>query len=144
LTYALIEIGNPQIILETLPSFRQLKKNGSTRAAILALDHMALRLPQFVLDRDEVIRLCADDDPALCETAWWIASQHPEWSDSLVPQVQPLLARAASGDAKEKNRIVQLLARIASQRGTAAALAAALDQPDNNGPNRSNADLNDT
>ena len=144
LTYALIEIGNPQIILETLPSFRQLKKNGSTRAAILALDQMALRLPQFVLDRDEVIRLCAEDDPALCETAWWIASQHPEWSDSLVPQVQPLLARAASGDAKEKNRIVQLLARIASQRGIAAALAAALDQPDNNGPNRSNADLNDT
>lgn len=127
LIYALIEIGSPALLLEALESKNRLGKSGVACASLVALDQMALLLPQPLLDPDLVLGLCNSDDPSLREKAFWIAMRHPEWAAGLAPRVQPLLERAAAGTQDEAAQIVPMLARIASDRRIAETLSTVLD-----------------
>jgi putative membrane-bound dehydrogenase-like protein len=75
LTYALIEIGDRETVAIGL-------KSGSARvrrAAMTAVDQM----PGGHIDATPVIAELSASDPALRETAWWIAGHHPEWGDQI-------------------------------------------------------------
>ena len=75
LTYALIEIGDSRATRSGLES----PSPRTRRAALLALDQMEQRS----LGSSTVIPLLSSSDPALAETAEWIAGRHPEWGRAL-------------------------------------------------------------
>ena len=124
--YALIETAAPTPILEALATGHPEAK----RAALIALDQMADRLPTAALARDAVIVLCASDDRNVRDAAWWVASHHPDWSDSLADQVRGQLARMVTADPEGRDAIRELLAPFAANGAVADALAAALDGDD--------------
>ncbi|MFM7249405.1 MAG: HEAT repeat domain-containing protein, partial [Planctomycetaceae bacterium] len=95
------------------------------RAALLALDQMAARLPAPALSSADVLPLCDADDPGVRDAAWWIASHHADWSGALAGKVPGLLDRLAGSDAADASR--ELLASLAAGDGVAEALAAQLD-----------------
>lgn len=76
LTYALIEIAHPEETARGLthdsPRVR--------RAVLAALEH----IPNSNLPPRAVLTALDAQDPALKETAGWIAGRHPDWSDHLV------------------------------------------------------------
>ncbi len=75
LTYALIEIGDPQATAEGLQS----KNSRVHRAALVALDQMN----GGRLDPVQLATLLTATDPALKEVASWIIGRHPEWAGAL-------------------------------------------------------------
>jgi putative membrane-bound dehydrogenase-like protein len=75
LTYALIEIGDPQGTAKGLKSPDARVK----RAALTALDQME----GGGLDPRMVAALLAEADPSLKDTASWIIGRHPEWAGAL-------------------------------------------------------------
>ena len=121
LTYALIESGRVEPLLPALDV-----ANGRVRrAALLALDQIALRLPAPILPRDRVVAMCRDNDARVRAAAWWVASQHPDWTESLAEEVRPQLERATIAPSEEAERIVGVLARLAGRSAVADAVAAA-------------------
>ncbi len=75
ITYALIEIGDPEGTAAGLQS----KNPRTTRAAMVALDQM----DGGKLDPKFVAGLLASTDPALRESASWIVGRHRDWADAL-------------------------------------------------------------
>jgi putative heme-binding domain-containing protein len=86
LTYALIEIGDAKAtalgLTHTSPRVRR-----AVLAALQAID------PTY-LPADIVLRgFTTDADPAVRETAWWVAGKHPDWGDKLVGHFRERLAQ---------------------------------------------------
>src|SRR5262249_35862918 len=75
LTYALIEIGARQ------PTAQGLRSSNPhiRRTALIALDQM----DGGNLQPSDIAADLVTADPVLKETAWWIASRHPEWGGAL-------------------------------------------------------------
>ena len=113
LTYALLEIGDTDAIAAGLknanPSVR--------RAALTALDQMKAKVAAGAVTKE----LAATDAP-LKETAWWIASRHPEWGSDL-----SRILRARLGDTKvsaaERDDLVRQLAKLANSPAIQSLLA---------------------
>jgi putative membrane-bound dehydrogenase-like protein len=103
LTFALMEIGDVAAISAGLknsnPSVR--------RAALIALDQMHAKL-----EADMVTRDLTAADATLKETAWWIASRHPEWGGELSRVLQARLGESKL-TAAERDDLVRQLAKLA-------------------------------
>src|SRR5262249_27648180 len=104
LTYALIEIGDRDGTAAGLRSanFRV------RRAAMIALDQM----DGGSLEPAVVTAELTCPDPALKETAWWIASRHPEWGAALAGFLRERVA-GREQTAAERETLVRDLARFA-------------------------------
>lgn len=122
LTYALLEIGNPDAVRPGLRS----ESVKVRRAALIALDQMQ----PAALEPSTVLPLLTSAEPALAETAAWIAAQHADWGGALAGYFQSRLAQSKSGDEALEAQlqdftadpaIQQLLARTA-RAGNVAAL----------------------
>src|SRR5262245_15397019 len=103
LTFALMEIGDEQALGAGLknanPSIR--------RAALTALDQMRAKLAV-----DMVTKELAASDESLRETAWWIASRHPEWGSELSRVLKARLGESKL-TAKQRDDLVRQLAKLA-------------------------------
>ncbi len=114
LTFALIEIADADGTAAGLQS-TQLSVR---RAAVMALDQMGGgRLEAAIVARE-----LAAADPAMKETAWWIASRHPDWGGALAGFLRERLA-AKGLTAAEQDELVQQLARFARATATQELLA---------------------
>jgi putative membrane-bound dehydrogenase-like protein len=102
LTFALIEIGENDVLRKALQS----DNSRVRRAALVAIDQAGAQL-----DATLVIEALDDQDPAIRDSARWIASRHPEWDEPLAAYLRPRLA-AASKEANEP-QLVDLLAKLA-------------------------------
>jgi putative membrane-bound dehydrogenase-like protein len=120
LIYALIEAGRPTTLMAALDS----KDPRMVRAALYGLDQMELRLPEPVVPRDRVLALCDAHDPAVRDAAWWVASQHPEWVETLADKLESRLRRAAAAPPEEADTIVGMVARLTARPAAADAIAA--------------------
>jgi putative membrane-bound dehydrogenase-like protein len=106
LTYALIEIANPEHTRAGLKIDNALTR----RAALVALDEM----PNGGLDL-ATVKLYLTAPPPLKETAVWIIGRHPEWSGELVGYLNKQLDDKHLKDA-ERDELVRQLARFARAR----------------------------
>ncbi len=104
LTYALIEIGNPEATAAGLKSVSP----HTRRAALVALDQME----KGKLATAAVTKELAARDGKLKETAWWIAGRHAEWGATLSGFLRDRLAAPDLG-AAEQDDLAQQLARLA-------------------------------
>lgn len=118
--FGLIESASPAPLRDALASGTPAER----RAALMALDQMADRLPQPALASADVIPLCESDDAKLRDAAWWVASHHADWSAALAAKVPALLDRMAVAD--DAGEIRDTLAALAPDETVAAALAAEL------------------
>jgi putative heme-binding domain-containing protein len=123
LTYALIELGDAATTASGLQSSdpRQL------RAALVALDQM----DGGNLKADMAAPLLGSDDPALRQTAAWVASHHPDWGGALAGFFRKRLNAQNLSDADRAElarqltqfagdgAIQQLMADVLSEVGTA-------------------------
>src|SRR5207244_3929127 len=67
-------------------------------------------------------------EPAMKETAWWIASRHPEWGAALAGTLGERLDAKSLGE-KERQELVQQLARFARSAAAQQMLAERLQDP---------------
>jgi putative heme-binding domain-containing protein len=102
LTFALIEIADRDGTAAGLKSANPLTR----RAALVALDQMGGGLQASMITAD-----LSSADPGLKETAWWIASRHPEWGGELSGILRDRLA--AKLTPAERGELVRQLARFA-------------------------------
>ncbi|MBX9585122.1 MAG: HEAT repeat domain-containing protein [Gemmataceae bacterium] len=102
LTYALIEIGDPKGTADGLAH----APTRVRRAALAALDAM----PDGKLGAKAVLAELDGTDPALRETAWWVAGRHPDWGGKLAGYFAGQLQQA---DALTPERRDELVARLA-------------------------------
>ena len=119
-TYALIEINDPQ----TTSAGLQVSSSRSRRAVLIALDQMDRR----TLQPDVVVPLLDSSDALLKETAWWIASHHPDWGDALATFFTAQLSRtglSAAGRQELQQKLVQFGDNAAIQALVANTLARA-------------------
>ncbi|HTK75279.1 MAG TPA: PVC-type heme-binding CxxCH protein [Gemmataceae bacterium] len=100
LTYALIEIADRETTAAGLTSPNPRVR----RAALAALDQM----PGGKLDVAAVTKELAAADPALKETAWWIAGRHPEWAGELTGVLRERLTAKALAPAEQDELAKQL------------------------------------
>jgi putative membrane-bound dehydrogenase-like protein len=120
LTYALIEIADRERTAAGLTS-----PNARTRrAALVALDQM----DDGGLEAKAVAAELASPDPAMKETAWWIASRHPEWGGALAGFLRERLA-AKDLPATEQDELSRQLAKFARATPTQKLLADLLNDP---------------
>jgi putative heme-binding domain-containing protein len=99
LTYALIELDNREYLKNSLDN----ESPRVRRACLTALDQLGEKLdPKVVLDAMK------SSDPALRETAQWIAGRHPEWAPQLIDYFADRLAEPKGDD------LVPQLAKFAS------------------------------
>jgi putative membrane-bound dehydrogenase-like protein len=119
LIYALIEIGDHNSIARGL----DLTHPAMRRAALTALDQM----PDGKLDAAAVIKELTAADPALKETAWWIAGRHPEWGEQLSGVLRDRLAGKLSPD--EQADMTRQLAKLAKSTAIQLFLAEQLANP---------------
>jgi putative membrane-bound dehydrogenase-like protein len=103
LIYALIEINDPVGTAAGLKGGDRVR-----RAALIALNEMesGKLTPQMVAGD------LNSTDPALKETAWWIASRHPEWGGALDGILRDRLS-AANVPTKAQDELARQLARFA-------------------------------
>jgi len=105
LTFAAIEIDDPgataEVLNRTFPAIR--------RAALMALDQM----DGGGLKPEVVARLLAAPDPALRETATWIAGRHAEWGADLAGPLRERLATPGLPPV-ERAALEHLLAQLAT------------------------------
>jgi putative membrane-bound dehydrogenase-like protein len=102
-TYAVMEIGDEHALGAGL-------KNANLsvrRAALMALDQMKAKLAADTVTKE----LAANDEP-LKETAWWIASRHPEWGSDLSRVLKARLGESKL-TAKQRDDLVRQLAKLA-------------------------------
>jgi putative heme-binding domain-containing protein len=100
LTYALIEIGDRDATARGLTHDHPRVR----RAALSALDQM----PGGKLDVEAVTKQLAESEPALKETAWWIAGRHPEWAGELTGVLRERLTAKALTTAEQDELAKQL------------------------------------
>jgi putative membrane-bound dehydrogenase-like protein len=120
LTYALIEIGNAKAILDRLndpnPRIR--------RAVLTAMD----QIKDSGLTAELVSKNLDSLDPTLKETAWWIASRHPEWGSTLADALRHRLDATESAKG-EREELIRLLGRFARAPAVQPFLAERLHDP---------------
>jgi putative membrane-bound dehydrogenase-like protein len=104
LTYALIEIGDPEGTAAGLTD----KNPRVRRAALIALDQM----DGGKLAAETVAAELNSAEPTVKETASWIAGRHPEWGDALAGFLRDQLG-AKSLTAAEREELTDHLARFA-------------------------------
>jgi putative membrane-bound dehydrogenase-like protein len=109
LTYALIEIADREATTAGL----QGENVRTRRAALVALDQM----DGGGLEAKAVAAELSSPDAAMKETAWWIASRHPEWGGALSGFLRDRLAAKDLPQA-EQDELARQLAKFA--RATAA------------------------
>jgi putative membrane-bound dehydrogenase-like protein len=126
LTYALIEIGDPEGTADGL--IRQSPR--VRRAALAALDAM----PEGKLDARTVLAELDSKDAALRETAWWVAGKHPDWGDKLAGYFAGQLKKAGKLTPAERDELVARLAKFAKSEAVQKVLAAAAADPDRKDP----------
>jgi putative membrane-bound dehydrogenase-like protein len=120
LTYALIEIGDPQATAAGLDSANILTK----RAALTALDQMT----GGGLEPATVAKELTAADPRLKETAAWIAGRHPDWGGALAGFLSERLAAKGLTPA-ERDDLARQLARFARAKPIQEMLAERLRDP---------------
>jgi len=113
-TYALIEINDPQSTSTGL----QASSSRSRRAVLIALDQMERR----TLQADVVVPLLDSSDPLLKETAWWIASHHPDWGDALATFFNAQFSRTGLSSA-ERQELQQKLVQFGDNAAIQALIA---------------------
>jgi putative heme-binding domain-containing protein len=119
LTYALIEIADPKATAAGL-------KHESTRvrrAALIAIGQMS----GGNLAAKDVLPDLTADDPAVKDTAWWVAGRHSEWGDDLVGYFRRRLAEKLTTD--EWSELADRMARVAASPAVQALLAEAVVDP---------------
>ena len=121
LRYALIEIANAPAIVPFLDSKSALIQ-ASAMIAIDQIDALSTDT-ESLLDEKRIIDLCNSSDPLLFNTAWWIASRHPQWADALSHRVRPQLERASTSDRPQSDIIIATLAKLVSNPSIVDALA---------------------
>jgi putative heme-binding domain-containing protein len=104
LTYALIEIGDREGTTAGLKD----RSPRVHRAALIALDQM-----DGGLKVDVVAAELASPDPALRETASWVAQRHPEWGGALAGFFRDRLG-AKEMPAAERTELIAQVARFAA------------------------------
>jgi len=120
LTFALIEIGDAKTVAAGLNDV-----NARTRrAALTALD----QIKDGGLTPEIVAKELESTDPRLKETAWWIASRHPEWGNALADALRQRLD-APEGAKDEREELTRLLARFARAPAVQQFLAERLRDP---------------
>jgi putative membrane-bound dehydrogenase-like protein len=100
LTYALIEIVDSEGTAVGLRS----DNPRTRRAALTALDQM----DHGGLKAAAVAAELTSPDPALKQTAWWIASHHPEWGSELAGFLKDRLAGKGMTPAEREEWVSQL------------------------------------
>jgi putative membrane-bound dehydrogenase-like protein len=123
ITYACIETAAPAPLRTALAAGTPAAK----RAALVALDQMADRLPEPALSQADVIPLCADDDTSVREAAWWVAGRHPDWSAALADKVPALLRQMTTASDDGRMAIAAVLTPLTANPAVADAIAAAID-----------------
>ena len=113
LTYALIEMNDRDSVSHGLDDARASVR----RAALVVLDQIA---EGGKLEASVVVRELSASDPKLRETAWWIASRHPEWSASLGKALRQRLA--AKFLTEERRELIEQLAKLSKAKATQALL----------------------
>ncbi|MBU6276655.1 MAG: HEAT repeat domain-containing protein, partial [Planctomycetes bacterium] len=124
--HGLVESGEPDLLSEALAA----GPPPARRAALIALDQAAARLPARALAAADVLPACDADDAAVRDAAWWVASHHPEWSAALAGKVAGQLARMSRAAPGERAAIAALLAPLAADPSVAAAIASPLTGAD--------------
>jgi putative membrane-bound dehydrogenase-like protein len=114
LIFALIEIADPEGTTAGLRSTNLLTR----RAALIAADQMK----GSRLEPATVVTGLSSKDPALKETALWIAGRHPEWAGALSGFLRERLA-AKDLPATEGEELARQLARFARSTTTQELLA---------------------
>jgi putative membrane-bound dehydrogenase-like protein len=123
--FALIEIADPS---STADAGLQAASSRSKRAALIALDQM----DGGGLKVDAVVSLLDSPDAVLKETAWWVASRHPEWGGALAGFLEAQLTSARLG-AAERDGLHQMLVQFGENAGIQQLLASTLGGPDRTG-----------
>ncbi|MEC8973474.1 MAG: HEAT repeat domain-containing protein, partial [Verrucomicrobiota bacterium] len=103
-TYALIEIGQPDAVLLT----RLAKRPGALRVALTALDQMK----GGRLAAADVLPLLTSHDAKLRGAAEWICDRHPDWGEALAAHYAGALS--AVGTAAESEALAVRLAKLAT------------------------------
>jgi putative membrane-bound dehydrogenase-like protein len=118
LLYALIETGAAEAVRPYLAS----DKPGHRRAATLVLEQIG---DGTALKPADVLGSLASTDPALRETALWVARRHAEWSGEIAGHVRAQLARAdlPAGEVTSWEGLLALLARRAEGQTAVAEVA---------------------
>ena len=119
LIYALIEIDDPAATASGL----QAASPRTKRAALIALDQM----DGGGLKSETVTSLLSSRDPALEETAWWIAGHHPEWGGALAGYFRRRLGQASLA-AAEREELQAQLARFGANSAIQELLATTVTQ----------------
>lgn len=104
IVYALLEIGSAEGTAFGLKS----ADANTRRAALTSLDQM----PGGKIEAAAVAHELASTDSRMKETAWWIASRHPEWSGELTGVLRERLS-AKSLTSAEQTELAAQLARFA-------------------------------
>ncbi|MSU80536.1 MAG: c-type cytochrome, partial [Gemmataceae bacterium] len=112
LTFALIEMNDCEAVAFGLKDDRPAVR----RAALVVLD----QLDAGKLEASTVVKELSASDPKLRETAWWIASRHPEWSASLGKALRQRLAAKLPTD--ERRELIEQLAKLSKAKATQALL----------------------
>lgn len=120
LVFALIEIAAPEGTAAGLASGNPRQR----RAALVALDQM----DGSPLTAEQLRPALSSGKPALRETAWWIASRHPEWGAALSDILRPQLA-AESLSPEQRTELEGQLARFAASAAIQQLLADRLGDP---------------
>ena len=108
LTYALIEIGDPAAVR---PGLRA-ESVKVRRAALIALDQMQ----PSALDPSTVLPLLTSAEPALAESAAWIAAQHADWGGALAGYFRTRLAKSRGADEALEAQLLDFAADPAIQK----------------------------
>jgi putative heme-binding domain-containing protein len=106
ITHALIELDNREYLKNSLDH----ESPRVRRACLAALDQLGEKL-----DPKVVLAEMKSGDPALKETAHWIAGRHPEWADDVAAFFREQLA--ARGKPDEREALAGELARFAKDSG---------------------------
>jgi putative heme-binding domain-containing protein len=119
LTFALIEIGSEK---ETAKGLEH-KSARVRRACLAALE--AISGPK--LDSKAILAELDAKDPALRETAWWIAGRHPQWGDQLAGYFKEKLKAADKLTQAEREEFAARLVKFAGRDAVQQVLGDALD-----------------
>jgi putative membrane-bound dehydrogenase-like protein len=120
LIYALIEIGDHESVSAGLGSSNPRVR----RAALTALDQML----GGHIEAGSIIAELSGADPALRETAWWIAGHHPEWGDQVAGVLRERIHAKLS--PAERDDLVNQLAKFAKSQAIQKLLADELADAD--------------